>query len=41
MEKTDIIKLSSSLGICVAKELRDKHGIDKWKDGSILTFTFT
>ncbi len=41
MENSERIKLSTELGLIVAKELKEKYGIDKWKDGSITTFTFT
>ncbi|MBR2299852.1 MAG: leucine-rich repeat domain-containing protein [Alphaproteobacteria bacterium] len=35
------IKLPISLSIIVAKELRDKYGIDKWKDGTLVQARFT
>ena len=36
MENDENIELSESLKLIVAKELRDKHGIDKWEKYNIL-----
>ena len=41
MENAKRIRLSTSLGLIIAQELKDKYGIDKWQDGSIITFRFT
>lgn len=41
MENAKSIRLSTSLGLIIAQELKDKYGIDKWQDGSIITFRFT
>ena len=37
MDDTETIKLPISLGIMVAQKLKNEHGIDKWKDGTILS----
>ena len=41
MDDTETIKLPISLGIMVAQKLKNEHGIDKWKDGTILSCCFT
>ena len=41
MEESKSIDLPIGLGLIVANELKDKHGIDKWKDKGGLNFHFT